>query len=98
MKYCNVKALTLARLLGPATDQIWLASTPSVQGSGCTSTTAAGPNPSFPVPVSRCVAVGIRNVGPTPKSNFPVVSGARKNVGFKSPTPDDPPVGLVTSG
>jgi hypothetical protein len=66
-KGCRKLWLTSARSSAPATDQMWLASQPTVLGPCRRRTTPVGPILHLPVPGRSSVAVGSRNTGPRPR-------------------------------
>ncbi len=82
----------------PANDQMLLVRKPSTHGPGVVSRTTEGPADHLSVPRVLSVAVGKEIIGPTPQMTFPALAGDRKRVVFISPSPNTPPLLLVTSG
>ena len=75
-----------------------LASTPIVHLPGCSTPASVTPSDHCPAPVARCVAVGSTNAGPKPHIRGPCSTGEKKSAGLMSPSPDEPPPVLLTSG
>src|SRR5271170_6963460 len=90
-KGCRNVALRSARLLLPATDQIWFAKTPTDHAVGvCFRNSTVGPRPHLPLPSEGSVAVGSKIAGPMPTIQPPGNGslGVKKKLCVISPNPD----------